>query len=687
MYMKYFSKKYLSVILGYIAVLIGTLYLFPLQNKLGFYYQLNKPWQYNNLIAPFDFPIYKTDAEIKAEKDSIIVHFFPYVENKQNTKDEVIEKIQSITNNFFAGDNSEETKKFLIDFYEFTSTLIDSIYNVGIISQTDLKEIKSDTVIVISGAYMKKTPLSNLLTQERAAKICTQKTEQFLKKIDIKHKNNLLYELDYYKNLKPNLIYNAGLSEKELKNRLETVSYTTGMIQKGELIIAKGNLITPEKIRILNSLKREYESQKNSFRQKQVVTGYLILLLIILLINFIFTEFKFGKHAITLHILYLSLLVLFGTLAFFVGEYSHNYVYLLPFSLIPIVFKAFFDEETAIFYNISIILFLSILTYNPYEFILYNITTGIIVILSMKNFTARSHFVKTSFLSFLTLVLIYTAFNLIQGNSLQNLRYTRYIILGISSILLLLSYSFIYLIERVFGLLSDISLIELTNTNKPLLQRLSEDAPGTFQHSIQVANLASNVASKIGADSLLVKAGAFYHDIGKLRNPGFFTENQHKGFDAHKELDPLKSATIIIGHVTEGVALAKEHKLPSQIIDFIITHHGTSRVEYFYHKYKKQQGEEKAVKNEHLFRYPGPKPFNKETAILMMCDAVEAASRSLDDYTAESIGNLVDKIIDSQFKNGQFDYSNLTLQEISQAKSILKAKLQNIYHTRVKYPE
>jgi len=685
--MKYFSKKYLSVILGYIAVLIGTLYLFPLQNKLGFYYQLNKPWQYNNLIAPFDFPIYKTDAEIKAEKDSIIVHFFPYVENKQNTKDEVIEKIQSITNNFFAGDNSEETKKFLIDFYEFTSTLIDSIYNVGIISQTDLKEIKSDTVIVISGAYMKKTPLSNLLTQERAAKICTQKTEQFLKKIDIKHKNNLLYELDYYKNLKPNLIYNAGLSEKELKNRLETVSYTTGMIQKGELIIAKGNLITPEKIRILNSLKREYESQKNSFRQKQVVTGYLILLLIILLINFIFTEFKFGKHAITLHILYLSLLVLFGTLAFFVGEYSHNYVYLLPFSLIPIVFKAFFDEETAIFYNISIILFLSILTYNPYEFILYNITTGIIVILSMKNFTARSHFVKTSFLSFLTLVLIYTAFNLIQGNSLQNLRYTRYIILGISSILLLLSYSFIYLIERVFGLLSDISLIELTNTNKPLLQRLSEDAPGTFQHSIQVANLASNVASKIGADSLLVKAGAFYHDIGKLRNPGFFTENQHKGFDAHKELDPLKSATIIIGHVTEGVALAKEHKLPSQIIDFIITHHGTSRVEYFYHKYKKQQGEEKAVKNEHLFRYPGPKPFNKETAILMMCDAVEAASRSLDDYTAESIGNLVDKIIDSQFKNGQFDYSNLTLQEISQAKSILKAKLQNIYHTRVKYPE
>ena len=679
------TSQYIITAGLYLIVLATILYLFPLQHKLGYYFQKNKPWQYENLIAPFDFPIYKTEDQIKAEKDSLTSHFFPYVEKKQGVEKQVLDKITSATNNFFAGSNDEKTKKFLIEFYDFTSHLIDSVYNPGIISEHDKKKIGKDTVTFISGAYLRKLPVSKLLTPKSASKICKEKIKEFVNKSDITGKNRLINELNIERYIVPDVFYNATMTEKELNNLLSTVSSTTGMVQKGELIIAKGELVNEHKLQILNSLKKEYESKVISHHINRVLGGYAIMLVIALLINFIFIEFRFRNQAFVLHILSLLMILLFGAFTFLAVKYSQDSIYLIPFTLIPIIFRAFYDEETAILSNTSILLLLSILAPHPYEFLFYNLSAGIIVVFAMRNFVSRSHFIRASLYAFLVYSFLFTAFNLIRGNSLFDIDFMRYAYFAVNSIFLLLSYSLIYVIERTFGLLSDISLVELSNTNKPLLRQLSEEAPGTFQHSIQVANLAYEVATKIGANALLVKTGAFYHDIGKLYNPDYFTENQHGKFNPHEKLSPLQSASIIVGHVTKGVELAKKHKLPNQIIDFIKTHHGTSRVEYFYRKYQ-QENPDKEIKEE-LFRYPGPKPFSKETAILMMCDAIEAASRSLDEYTPETIGKLVDKIIDNQFKNGQFDDSTLTLQDISTAKALLKVKLQNIYHTRVKYPD
>ncbi len=677
-------KKLLAAVLYIIAGGI-ILYLFPLQQKFGYYYQKNKPWQYDNLIAPFDFPVYKTEEEIKAEKDSLKATFFPYVEKKDKIKSQVIENINTIANNYFSDKNNEKSKQFLIDFYEFAYQLIDSIYNEGIISYHDKKKLASDTVMIISGAYMQKVPVSKFFTVKKAASLCKNKIKAFVESHPLENKLHFEDEFNCNKLLKPNIYYREDLTKKELENLLATVSYTNGMIQKGELIIATGELVNAKKYKILNSLKKEYETKVTARHLNRVLGGYAILILLALIINFLFIEFEFGKESFITHVLSVSVLLFFAVLTFFVIKYRYINIYIIPFALIPIIFRAFYSENIAISITIPSIFILSFLAPHSYEFLIYNLSAGIIAVFSMRTFTARSHFIKTAFFAFITYSFIYLAFTLIQGNPVESLKLSTFIIFGLSSIFLLLSYGLIYIIEKTFGLLSDISLIELSNTNKPLLKRLSEEAPGTFQHSIQVANLAYDVATKIKANALLVKTGALYHDIGKLYNPEFFTENQFGNFNPHENLAPEESAQIIIGHVTKGVELAKKNKLPAQIIDFITTHHGTSKVEYFLHKFKKMNPDK--TPDESIFTYPGPKPFSKETAILMMCDAVEAASRSLPDYKAETISSLVDKIIDTQFKNKQFDNSTLTLQDISTAKSVLKIKLQNIYHTRVKYPE
>jgi len=682
--MKIDTKKILAIIFYLFTGLI-ILYLFPLQQKFGYYYQKNKPWQYENLIAPFDFPVYKTEDEIISEKDSLKASFFPYVEKKDKVKDQVIDKINTIANNYFSNSNDDKHKQFLIDFYEFAYQLIDSIYNKGIISYHDRKKVGTDTVMVISGAYMQKTAVTSFLTVNKAASVCKNKIKEFVNSHKLENKLHFEDEFNCNKLLKPNIIYKEELSKKELENLLATVSYTNGMIQKGELIIATGELVNGKKYKILNSLKKEYETKVTARHLNRVLVGYGILILLALLINFLFIEFEFGKNSFIIHTLSMSVLLFFALLTFLVIKYRYINVYIIPFALIPIIFRAFYSEYIAIAVTIPAMFILSFLAPHSYEFLIYNLSAGIIVVFSMRTFTARSHFIKTAFFAFITYTSVYIAFKLIQGNPVTNIKITTIIIFGLSAIFLLLSYGLIYIIEKTFGLLSDISLIELSNTNKPLLKRLSEEAPGTFQHSIQVANLAYDVASKIKANALLVKTGALYHDIGKLYNPEYFTENQFGNFNPHENLSPEESAGIIISHVTKGMELARKNKIPHQIIDFISTHHGTSKVEYFLHKFKKLNPG--ITPDEKKFTYPGPKPFNKETAILMMCDAVEAASRSLPDYKAETIASLVDKIIDTQFKNGQFDNSTLTLQDISTAKSVLKIKLQNIYHTRVKYPE
>ena len=681
--MKKSIKKYIIIIL-YIIAGITILYFSPFQNKFGYYFQKSKPWQYDNLIAPFDFPIYKSQKEIKEEEDSLKRKFFPYVEKKGNVSEYVIKKINSITNNFFSKTNNEKVKEFLIDFYDFTSYFIDSLYSKGIINIIDKEKIKSDTVWIISGAFLQKESIDNFITDKKAIIICKNNFRNYINTYAPQPFKNLINKFDFNKLIRPNIFFKEDMTKKELKNLLSTISQTTGMIQKGELIISTGELVSPEKYKVLNSLKKEYEYKTSTKHITEVIFGYFIIIALVLLINFLFIEFEFKDKSFKIHLLSIVLLLIFSLLTLVIIKYKFA-VYIIPFALIPIIFRAFYSEYVSIFITIPYAFLISLLVPHPYEYIIYNISVSIVVVFSMRSFISRSHFIKTAIFAFVTYLSIYIAFSLIQGTPIENIKLSEITTFAFNSILLLLSYGLIYVIEKTFGFLSDISLIELSNTNKKLLKELSEKAPGTFQHSIQVSNLAYEIATRIKANALLVKTGAMYHDIGKIQNPEYFTENQFGNYNPHDKIPPEESAKIIINHVTEGVKLAKKHKLPSQIINFITTHHGTSKVEYFLHKYKKVTPNK--TPDISIFTYPGPKPFNKETAILMMCDAVEAASRTLDDYSADNISNLVDKIIDTQFKNKQFDNSLLTLQDISTAKTILKTKLQNIYHSRVKYPE
>ncbi len=670
------------VIISYLLAILFIIYFTTPNKKIGYFYQKNKPWKYNNLIAPFDFPVYKTQDEIKKEKDSILINFYPYLDEKVEIKNEVLENINSIINNFSSIRQADTS--FIIDFYEYVNNIIDSLYNKGVIKNSDLQKIKSkDTVIIVSGNRLIEKPKNTLIYQKQAIKLCKNKIKEYIKKRYNAYSNITTY-FNCNKIIKPNIFYNKDLSQQELKNALATISFTKGMIQKDELIIAHGEIVSPQKYQILESLKKEYELHKEAQHIPRTIAGYSIIFIILFLLYYLFVEYHFRDQSFVPHILFISLITLFAGIELFAIRYNLG-VYSIPFALVPIIFRAFYKENFVFITIIASSLVFSLLSPFPFESVLYFTATGIVIVITLYNFTTRHYFIRASLFTFLVYSSLYLAFHFIQGNGFATLRYTRFIAFAVSSVLILLSYGLIYIIEKIFGIMSDISLVELSNTNKYLLQQLSEQAPGTFQHTIQVSNLAYDVAKSIKAKALLVKTGALYHDIGKMSNPEFFTENQFGKNNPHDNLSPEESAKIIVGHVAEGVKLAQKHKLPKLIIDFITTHHGTTCAYFFSEKYKKLNPGKEIDKK--IFCYPGPKPFTKETAILMMCDAVEAASRSLDEYTSETISNLVDKIIDNQFRLGQFDNAPITLQDITIAKNTLKQKLQNIYHTRVKYPD
>jgi putative nucleotidyltransferase with HDIG domain len=488
--------------------------------------------------------------------------------------------------------------------------------------------------------------------------------------------------------LKRNVSYDQETNEFVLKQELESVSPTIGMIQKGERVASKGDVLTEEQYKILDSLRTEYESQLGeSSNMILILLGQVVLVALLILSLGLFL-YSFRKEIINsdtkiVFLLFLIVLFVFGAKIFLSIENIN--LYLLPFCVLPIIIRTFFDIRVALFTFLVTILIVGFVAPNPYEFIIIQMITGMLTLLGIVNLRNRSQLFISSLVVFSVYSLVYLSIGLIQEGSFQS---TDWMFLGWffgSAMLTLFAYPLIYIFEKVFGFVSDVTLMELADTNNDLLRQLNMKAPGTFQHSLQVSNLAEEAIRAIGGNALLMRTGALYHDIGKMNMPNYFIENQNSDYNPHGELAPEESAAIIIEHVINGIELAKKNKLPDIIIDFIRTHHGTTTTRFFFKQYMEDNPDEKDASER--FRYPGPLPYSKETAVLMMADSVEAASRSLSKYDGESIEKLVNNIIDSQVRELQFANADITFKDISEIKKMFKRKMMSIYHVRVEYPD
>jgi len=660
--------KALLIIISIVAIV----YLFPSEGKFKYEYKKNKPWQYAGLNAPFDFSLIKTEEEIEREKDSI-EHTSPlFFEvqkvnlNKWNNR--IYQQIQN-------SDFSPEEKKIL---KVKASQSLKKIYKTGLIDHFP-KEGTNRKIFLIQGNKAKEVGSDQIFVKEKLP-------EQL--KDDLPQKKEARdFLLQVFNKLPENLVFDEQLYREELDNRLSEISTHKGMIVKGTPIIHKGEVVTEDKYRILYSLEKSLNSDSLNFQSLLwIYIGYSILVAIVLTMLLLFLrkyrpEIYEDNKKVGLILFNMILMVVLTT---FTVRYNASYIFVVPLAILPLILKAFFDARVGLFVHVLTVLLLGFVVPNSFEFVFLQIMAGIVTILTVSELTKRSNLFTSVGNIILIYILGYFAFHLIHEGSFEMLSLQTFVLFFLNGILTIaLSHQLILVYEKLFGLVSDVSLLEWSNTNSKLLKRLADKAPGTFNHSMQVAHLAEAAANEINANALLVRAGALYHDIGKMLNPFYFTENQTSGVNHHDDLEPEESARIIINHVLDGVEMARKNNLPDRLIDFIRTHHGTGLVQYFYKKAKEKNPDVDKEK----FRYPGPNPFSKETAILMMADSVEAASKSLREPTAEKIDEFVDKIIDTQLRDGLFDNANITLKEISKIKRMLKKKLKNIYHLRVEYPE
>lgn len=664
----------------YIATIVIVVYLFPKSGQFKYEFQKGKPWQYENYYAPFDFAIQKTIEEI--EKETALIketsrQFFQYNEEVVvGIKKEAFSKIDQL---LVYAELTEERKIYL---KQKSTKIIDDIYEFGYLEASDNLIIENKTITLIRGNKIQdiqpyKLYRSSQIFEYINSKMGIQPYSQAENSI-----LNIIYE-----EVKPNVSFDIGFTEKVLQENLNKISYTKGLVSEKERIIFKGDIVEGEKLTKLNSLKSEFESQVwSKSNYNWIVFGNTILVALSFLMLLLFLkkyrlEIFENNNKVTFIFFNIILIVLLITL---IVEYDAKYVYVAPIVILPLVLKAFFDARLGLFTHVLTVLLLGFIVPNSFEFIFLQIIAGIVTILTISELHKRANL----FISVLQITVVYFvayfAFSIIQEGNAQNLDWEKFIYFALNGGATLFVLPLIYIFEKMFGLVSDESLKELSDTNSKLLRELAEKAPGTFQHSLQVANLAEASANEIHANSMLVRTGALYHDIGKMDNPMFFTENQSTSVNPHNELTPKDSAQIIINHIIRGVEMAKKQRLPDRIIDFIRTHHGTSLVYYFYKKEEELNG---GVVDAKYFQYPGPIPFSKETAILMMCDAVEAASKSIKEPTAQIFDKLVERIVNKQMEDGQFMNADITFKELQTIKKVLKKKLKNIYHLRIEYPE
>lgn len=677
--------KYKNFIIILLAAAFVVLFL-PKEGKFKYDYKKAKTWQHEDLYSPFDFSILKTEEEIEKDKKELLANVYPVYnyshENKQSILENFDKKFESDWD--YLSNESNYTDAQKSNIYILTKSILESILEKGIINFKG-PNIKN-YIYIDDNNILKVKDVESFFTITEANDFAESKVYNQSAELQFFITTVISSVINY------NVIYDEVKSDKLIQNKLSNISYNKGKIDKNELIISKGELVGKEKFNVLQSLEAKYIEKTGGKHSYYIITlGQSILTILILTLLFWFiyvfrSEVFVDIYRMSFILISFMLTVLMALITIKVEIIP---IYALPFCILPIVIKAFFDTRLALFIFLNAILLISFIAPNGYEFIIIQLVAGMFGIFSIVDMSRRSQLFKTILTIFFVYVLTYSAFNLIKDGNFDGFHINYIYWFLASTVLTLFSFPLIFVSEKVFGFMSDVTLIELSDTNNKLLRELSLKAPGTFQHSMQVANLSEAAIRAIGGDVLLVRTGAMYHDIGKLEMPMFYIENQNMNTNPHDNISCAESAKIIINHVNKGIEIAKENGLPEKIIDFIRTHHGDGVVKYFYFnelKNKKAQNCEDEV-DINDFRYQGPKPFSKEMAVLMMADAVEASSRSLKEHTEQKISDLVDNIINDQVNESQFSNSDITFKDISVVKDILKKKLLNIYHVRVEYPE
>ena len=664
----------------YIVAVLLVVFFFPKGGKFKYEFQKGKPWQYENYYAPFDFSIKKTAQELEDEKNAIIKNQIGYY----HFDDSIVKKVYDAyeTNFPIVFDANKLSNNQERALNRAGLQILDALYTNGLLGKAEVKHSGNTNLM-----YLVKDKEARRLNFEAILSPQDLNTtiEFNLKQLGVlQHKSN--FEELFFDIIKPNVFYDEDLSNKELDALLAGISLTRGTIDEGRLLVAKGEVVEAENFKILSSLKSEYESELwGASNYYFILFGYTVLVALVLMMLYLFLiKYRWdifeNNTKVTFIVVNILLMVFFTTL---VVKYNESYVYVVPLCILPLILKTFFDARLGLYVHVLTVLILGFVVPNSFEYIFLQIIAGIVTILSISELYKRANlFISVAQITSIY-ILGYLAFHIINEGNIDSISWWMFGFFLLNGMITLFAQPLIYIYEKLFGLVSDVSLLELSDTNSKLLKELSNKAPGTFHHSLQVANLAEAAANEIGANSMLVRVGALYHDIGKMNNPSYFTENQITSVNPHDDLLPKDSAKIIINHVLDGIEIARKNKLPDRIIDFIRTHHGTSLVYYFYKK--EMEADEDILEAD--FKYPGPIPFSKETAVLMMADSVEAASKSLKNPTFLVIDEFVDKIIGSQMKSGQFMNADITFKDIESIKKILKQKLTNIYHLRVEYPE
>ena len=660
-----------------IAILLIT-YIFPRQSSFKYNFSEGKPWQYGLLTAPFDFPIYKPDSQLKAEQDSILEFYEPYFEVNEEVE------LNSIAN-FDADVNLDSKLADLSPEYKlYIRKSLNEIYATGVMRAVDYDKIKNSK----TGAFRLRK--GNIAESREIESFYTIRSayEKILNETPEGIYDSVLKSANINEYISENIIFDEAFSEKARLEFIQQVDISRGMVQQGQRIIDQGEIVDSRTYNILSSLKQVSEERSGgSNKSTWKLIGQFVLIMFMLASFYMYLlYFRPNEYRNRMHVIFmLMLIVLFVGLTALTVHLDLFNVYIIPFTIVTILIRTFIDSRTALFASLITIILSALMVQFPFEFIVLQISATMVSIFMLKELSERSQLIRSSFFILFTYSLVYLGLVMYQEGNVTQANWVMLIYFLMNFILIMFSYSLIYLVEKSFGFISGVTLIELSNINKPLLKELSEKTPGTFQHSLQVSNLAMAAAVKLGANASLIRTGALYHDIGKMMNPAFFTENQAPGMNPHAGLPYEESARIIINHVKDGVKIAQKNNIPQQIIDFIETHHGTSMPKYFYNSWKNANPGKEA--NEDNFRYPGPNPFTKEGAIMMMADSVEAASRSLPLYNEETIRQLVDKIIDTQLSEGYFKSAPITFRDVQTVKNVFVDKLLTIYHTRIAYPE
>ena len=663
---------------------IGLIFLiFPGESRFKYEFQKGSPWRHETLIAPFDFAIMKTEAEIKTENDSLLIKYKPYFTFDTLVGSAEIKEFSLAISKFTQSDEKLRSSDM---FNEFPK-ILEEIYKTGILQQStdSYNELAGKSeIMIVKGQKAIKTPVVQLYSIKTAyttlndtIRALTGKLyPEFLKAVNI---SDFVVE---------NLYYDEQLNRSEKKQLLDKLSTTKGMVQAGERIIFQGDLVGQEKFMILESLKKTYETKRgDNIEYFLVIAGRLLIISIFIVMMFLYLLFyrrDIFDHKRKFTFIFMMIVLMVFLAGFALNVKAIN-IYMVPMAILPILVRIFFDSRTAIFSLMITTLLIGFFAPNSYEYIILQMIAGVIAVFSLNKLHKRSHIVFSALWVFLTYSIVYLAMAMVQEGSLETINYVALEWFGVSSIFIFISYPLIYIFEKMFGFVSDVTLIELSDTNQPLLRKLAEEAPGTFQHSIQIANLAEAVIHKIGGNPFLIRAGALYHDIGKTFDPEFFIENQAVGMNPHDQIDHLKSSGIIIDHVANGVKLARKYGLPEILISFITTHHGTTQTDYFYKMYQIENPKEDVDRN--MFTYPGPLPQNKETAVLMLIDGIEAATRSLKEKSVDNIREVIEKMVEQKIRANQLTDADLTFREISLLKATLLEKLVNIYHVRIEYPK